>query len=165
MIYLNNLTHTHLVIHLFKMQHLRKKMENRRLDYDCKKRKQKQGSTLNDEEIRIASDKFDLGILLTDMRGDDTINSQIDQYVSLEIANVKFSWVKGPSGSAQFQQIFESLELQKCTKDRFAGDTKLQNTLNITGNYYCLKQNSFNLQGIGSSSQSQYLNFSIWPCD
>ncbi len=48
----------------------------------------------------ITSDKFDLGIFLSDMRGDDTVNSEIDQYVSLEITNVKFSWVKGPSGGA-----------------------------------------------------------------
>jgi hypothetical protein len=34
-------------------------MENRRLDYDCKKRKQKQGSALNDEELRLATEKFD----------------------------------------------------------------------------------------------------------
>jgi hypothetical protein len=34
-------------------------MENRRLDYDCKKRKQKPMSTMNDEETRIAAEKFD----------------------------------------------------------------------------------------------------------
>lgn len=48
-----------LIVCYFNFQHLRKKMENRRLDYDCKKRKQKQGSAVNDEEVRIASEKFD----------------------------------------------------------------------------------------------------------
>ncbi len=34
-------------------------MENRRLDYDCKKRKQKTGSALNEDELKFAEEKFD----------------------------------------------------------------------------------------------------------
>ncbi len=34
-------------------------MENRRLDYDCKKRKQKPVGSINDDEVRTAAEKFD----------------------------------------------------------------------------------------------------------
>jgi flagellar basal body rod protein FlgF len=34
-------------------------MENRRLDYDCKKRKQKPQASVNDEEVRMAAEKFE----------------------------------------------------------------------------------------------------------
>ncbi|CAF0893569.1 unnamed protein product [Brachionus calyciflorus] len=41
------------------VQLLRKKTENRRLDYDCKKRKKTAGSVVNDDELQQAEEKFD----------------------------------------------------------------------------------------------------------
>ncbi|KAL8591251.1 hypothetical protein ACOMHN_017575 [Nucella lapillus] len=44
---------------LREVNHYRKKVSGRRLDYDCKRRKKEKGSNITEEEVRVAEDKFE----------------------------------------------------------------------------------------------------------
>nr|AAW25789.1 SJCHGC01831 protein [Schistosoma japonicum] len=71
---------------LKEINHHRKKLEGRRLDFDCKKRKQDRSasnSRLPEDELKIAEEKFQESKLLAEPAMINFLNSETDQVQSL----------------------------------------------------------------------------------
>ncbi len=63
---------------------LRKKTENRRLDFDCKKRKKSSGSTaVTDEEVRAAEDKFEESKSMTEQAMARVLSNELEHITHL----------------------------------------------------------------------------------
>jgi endophilin-A len=62
---------------------LRKKTENRRLDYDCKKRKKVQGSALNEAEVQQAEEKFEESKTQTEQAMSRLLNNEVEHITHL----------------------------------------------------------------------------------
>lgn len=62
---------------------MRKKTENRRLDYDCKKRKKATGSIVNDEELHQAEEKFDDSKNQTEQAMARLLNNEVEHITHL----------------------------------------------------------------------------------
>jgi len=68
---------------LKEVAHHRKKLQGRKLDYDCKKRKQQSGGQLPDKEIKQAEDKFAESLHLAQMGMHNIMENDIEQISQL----------------------------------------------------------------------------------
>lgn len=65
------------------VMHLRKKTESRRLDYDCKRRKKSNGSTINEDELQQAEVKFEESKLQSEIAMDRLLQNELEQVTHL----------------------------------------------------------------------------------
>ncbi|XP_041370645.1 endophilin-A2-like isoform X2 [Gigantopelta aegis] len=70
------------------VNHHRKKLSGRRLDFDCKKRKKDKGapagSTVTEEELRVAEDKFEETKCLTETAMNNLLENEVEHIAQLQ---------------------------------------------------------------------------------
>ncbi|XP_037081860.1 endophilin-A-like isoform X2 [Pollicipes pollicipes] len=68
---------------LKEVMHHRKKLQGRRLDFDCKRRRRDRGAQIPDEEIRLAEEKFSESLHLAQMSMHNLLENDVEQISQL----------------------------------------------------------------------------------
>ncbi|XP_067665213.1 endophilin-A3-like isoform X4 [Haliotis asinina] len=69
---------------LKEVNHHRKKLSGRRLDFDCKRRKKEKGSNITDEELRFAEDKFEESKAIAETSMYNVLENEVEQIAQME---------------------------------------------------------------------------------
>ncbi|XP_053200277.1 endophilin-A-like isoform X3 [Panonychus citri] len=101
--------------------HHRKKLESRRLDFDCKKRKKRSGGHVTEEDIKTAEDKFEESFNCASMGMHNLLQNepeQISQLVALSEALFEYH--------SQCASILESLTSRLADQKRISAEQPIK---------------------------------------
>lgn len=98
---------------LKEVNHHRKKLQGRRLDFDCKKRRQEKGPQA-DEELKQAEEKFDESKQLTEIAMHNLFDNDVEQVVQLQ-SFIEAELIYHRQSADILEALQESLK-QKCTE-------------------------------------------------
>jgi len=152
---------------LKEVAHHRKKLQGRKLDYDCKKRKQQSGGGVPDKEIKQAEDKFAESLHLAQMGMHNIMEADIEQISQLmQFADALLEYHK--QCSEILQGLTETLyskstvassrqrrEFTPKTLDDLGIDTNNDYTMSAPAVERALRNSSSNRSGTRSSSTAR----------
>ncbi|KAK7115351.1 hypothetical protein V1264_001234 [Littorina saxatilis] len=97
---------------LKEVNHYRKKLSGRRLDYDCKRRKKEKGSNVTEEEVRVAEDKFEESKNSAEVAMHNLLEAEEEQIAQLQ-AFISAQCDYHRQAMETLQTLLETLEIKR----------------------------------------------------